>query len=458
MGVLLTERHALPEGAWHFNRALDLGGRQFHVLINLARNQAAQGRLAEAKQLAIEAEGLDREVGKVATSILLSEIYEQTGEIEQAAPLIERVGPMLSASGYDISLTRAALDARTVNWRDGLERLDAQIDLAGHPRLLRGRLRERIGRYGEAWTDFEGGKKELARESGRHYDRAAVEQQYLALSRAFSAPFWQSVPAAGIRTDCPQPIFVFGFPRSGTTMTEQMLSSHSSIRAGGELPFAVQLCEFAQQLLGRGQPYPKGLGELAVADFHHVPALFRDFYLARAERWGLTANNASFFTDKMPLNEVHLPLLRLAFPKAPMILVRRHPLDILVSVMAHDLTHGMNCGYRIGDAAHQLAAAAQLAGYYRDALGLDYYEFGYERFVGDQRAETVRLMAYIGLEMEPAQLRFHENNRHAPTPSFDQVRQPVHNRSVGKWRRYQEQLSPVLAVVAQAAQDGGYAL
>jgi hypothetical protein len=253
----------------------------------------------------------------------------------------------------------------------------------------------------------------------------------------------------------PQPIFILGFPRSGTTLTEQVLASHSRIRAGGELPFTAELRDFAA--LATGGPFPAGLGALATADQSHLPALFRDFYLARAESHGLLAPGADFFTDKMPLNELYLPLLRIAFPEAPVIAVARHPLDVMVSVMAHDMTHGFNCGYAPGDAAHLFASVSALDAQYRDTLGIARHELVYERFVAGQESETGRLMIHLGLKMEDAQLRFHENTRFAPTPSYAQVQEPLNDRSIGRWRNYARELEPVRAILDEAIARAGYA-
>jgi len=129
----------------------------------------------------------------------------------------------------------------------------------------------------------------------------------------------------------------------------------------------------------------------------------------------------------------------------------------MVSVMAHDMTHGFNCGYAPGDAAHHLAAVSALDAHYRDVLGIARYELVYERFVAAQERETTLLMAYLGLQMEEAQLRFHESPRFAPTPSYAQVQQPLNDRSIGRWRNYAAELEPVRSVVAAAMARGGYA-
>ena len=147
----------------------------------------------------------------------------------------------------------------------------------------------------------------------------------------------------------------------------------------------------------------------------------------------------------------------MAFPDSPAILVRRHPLDVLTSVMAHDMTHGFNCAYRLEDAARHLALVDRLTAEYRAAgLGIT-YEVKYETLVADQAAETARLMAAIGLRMELAQLNFHERETVSPTPSYAQVREPLNDRSIGRWRNYSAQLDAVRPIVADALARGDYA-
>jgi hypothetical protein len=132
-------------------------------------------------------------------------------------------------------------------------------------------------------------------------------------------------------------------------------------------------------------------------------------------------------------------------------------LDVLSSVMAHDMTHGFNCGYRLEDAARHFALVDGLiAAYRRSGVGPT-YELRYESLVADQLGETGRLMTAIGLPMEPEQLSFHERNAVASTPSYAQVREPLNDRSIGRWRNHVAALTPVLPIVADALARGGYA-
>jgi len=454
LGSLLAEREALVAGAAHLERAISLAGRHPDLLARLGGALARQGRLDEARPLLAEA--LAAAPDSLAALTRLAEVEERAGAFAAASALLDRAERVAARSGRDVLLQRSVLMQRMGRAADALALLDRRNDLSGAARLQRGRLRDAAGRHAEAWDDFVAGKAQLARASGRHYAADEVAARAGALARFFTAERLARLPRASVRRDVPQPLFVLGFPRSGTTLTEQLLASHSQIRAGGELPFGRDLADFATALVGGPALFPDGLARMTAADHAHWPALLRDHYLAQAEAVGLLAPGAAFFTDKMPLNDMWLALLRLAFPEAPVVLVRRHPLDVLVSVMAHDMTHGFHCGYRLEDAARHLALIDDLVARYQAAGILVTHELGYEALVADQAGETDRLMAAVGLAVEPAQRRFHESRRIAPTPSYAQVQAPLNDRSIGRWRHHDDRLAPIRDIVAGAIARGGY--
>ena len=381
------------------------------------------GRVTEAREILTEVVNADPRALEAA--VCVAEAHERLGDFEEATRRLDAAEQIARKQGTDVDLQRSVLLARMGEPEQALALLESREDLSGAARLQRGRLYDRLGRYEEAWNDWVAGKAQLAERYARHYeadDVAATTQRLAAASSSDAAP---------VRDDVPQPIFVIGFPRSGTTLVEQILASHSSIIAGGELPFGAELYELVDASAERR----------------------RDAYLARAREYGLLDSGASHFTDKMPDNSFWLPLLRLAFPQSRVIYVQRHPLDVLTSVMAHDMTHGFNCGYRLEDAAHHLALVDELMETSRGPIP----ELRYEALVADQRGETERLMAAVGLPMEPGQLRFHERNEVSPTPSYAQVREPLNDRSIGRWRNYAAQLEAVRPVIGSVMERGGYA-
>jgi Tfp pilus assembly protein PilF len=453
LGNILSEREELVAGAAHLRRAIALAGEHPQLLANLGRNLQRQGALDQAEPL------LRRAVAAMPEALpplaWLAELLEQARRFDEASAMLDRAERLAKAQGTDVTLQRAALLSRTENWREGLALLDAEPRLSGAARLQRGRLRDRAGRRAEAWRDFVEGKAALSAASDRRYARAEVDRLVADLAAFFSLERFAALPLAPVRNDLPQPIFILGFPRSGTTLTEQVLASHSRIRAGGELPFVAELAAIATERT-RGA-FPTHVNQLDTAARATLATDLRDHYLARAEAFGLLTPGAAFFTDKMPLNELYLPLLRLAFPAARLVAVGRHPLDVMVSAMSHDFTHGFNCGYRLEDAARHYAAIEALMAEWRTLPGIAPHALGYERFIAAQQVETQALMAYVGLAMEPAQLAFHENQRFAPTPSYAQVQEPLNDRSISRWHHYAAELEPVRAILAAAMARGGYA-
>ena len=452
-GTILSQLNDLPSGEWHFRRAIELGGAQAPFLANLALNLMQQGRTDESETCFARAHALVPD--DFRTLAHWSKLREVRNDHAGAWDLLERAKRV--AGGNDGDLLRANHLSRTGKVSEALALLDAAPTLNGDARLERGRLLDRLGRYDEAWRDLVEGKRLLAAEAGGlTYNAQAVETFFARLKRFFVRRNIALLPSAQLRADVPQPIFIMGFPRSGTTLIEQVLASHSAVRAGGELSFVTELRQFSLQQFAGPEPFPENLARTWTADNRWAATLFRDYYLARAEQYGLLAPGKRYFTDKMPFNEIWLPLVRMAFPHAKIVRVVRHPLDVCVSMLANNMTHGFNCGYRIEDIVHHLLAVSDLDEHYSRELEADALQLHYERFVAEQRGETARLLAHLGLELEPACLSFHENPRYAPTPSYAQVTQQLNDRSIGRHRHYSAQLASLLPQLQALIKTRGY--
>jgi Tfp pilus assembly protein PilF len=453
LGLVLSEMSDLPPGEWHFRRALEISGPHAPYLLNLALNLLKQGRTDDAEQYFAAAHELAPRDAK--TLAHWSTLSEARGDLKRAQQLLERAAAVSSAD--EVSLLRANYLARTGQGADALAILDQAHPLGGDAQLQRGRLRERAGRYGEAWQDFIEGKRTLADQGGHQYNMQGVEALFGLCRQFFTREHFAALPRAPLRADVPQPIFILGFPRSGTTLLEQILSSHSQVRPGGELSFLAELRErLAPELLPGPEGYPGNLARSCSADRHYVASLFRDYYLARAGQYRLLQGDRRFFTDKMPFNEIDLPLLKMAFPQAKIVHAVRHPLDVCVSMLANNMTHGFACAYRIEDIARHLAAVFTLWEHYQRELDPAVHVVRYESLVADQAGETRRLLDYLGLPFEDACLSFHENRRYAPTPSYAQVAEPLTDSSIGRHRHYREQLQPFGALLLPLLRKHAY--
>jgi Tfp pilus assembly protein PilF len=438
-GTILSEMNNLPAGEWHFRSALELSGPQASVLMNLGLNLMQQGRVDEAEGFFSRAHELAPQ--DVKTLAYWSTLHEGRGNLKRAGELLDLAEA--ASSPEEVNLLRANLLSRLGRPDEALAILDAAGTLGGDAHLARGRLHDRLGNYTAAWQDFVAGKQKLLKETpGTEYRADAVDSLFERCKQFFTGENLGLLPRAARRPDTAQPIFIMGFPRSGTTMVEQILCSHTAVVAGGELPFFSDLSKLAGALFPGAERYPENLAHSWMADCHYTATLFRDYYLARAGQYGLLKSASGFFTDKMPFNEIYLPLLKMAFPQAKIVRVVRHPLDVCVSMLSNNLTHGFHCGYRIEDISHHLAAVSELVEHYGRELELDEFVLRYESLVADQAGQTRRLLDYIGLPLEEACLRFHENPRYAPTPSYAQVTEKLNDRSIGRHRHYAQQLKP----------------
>lgn len=453
LGTLLSEQNDLPAGEWHFRRALELGGPAAGGLANLALNLMQQGRAAEAEPCYAEADRLAPQSARILAH--WSKLREVQGDLAGALRLLDAAAAASGPAAVD--LLRAQYLSRAGRHEEALAIIEAAPALNGDGQLERGRLYERLGRYEAAWADFVEGKRKLAAEAGGlAYDASGVRAFYRAMQDFFSADCARRLPRATRRTDVPQPIFILGAPRSGTTLVEQILASHPAVRAGGERPWLGELRQVALRLCQEAGPFPACLARSWTADQRHLAAVLRDHYLARAAAAGLLAPGRAFFTDKMPFNEMYLPLLWMAFPEAGVVCVQRDPRDVSVSMLAHHLSHGFHCAYRVEDIVRHLSATAALADHFRPVFGPAGLALRYEDLVADPERETRRLLAHLGLPFDDACLRFHENPRYAPTPSYARVAEPVNDRSVGRHRHYRAQLAALQGELETALAAGGY--
>lgn len=455
LAVILGEKDDLPAAEFHNRRALELAGSHPQLLINLALCLYNQGRMDEAEPLLLQACRIEPQAMTMAH---LSRVYEARRDMINAWLWLDRAEQAGRKSGEDFTLLRTLYTANSDKPKEALDLLDKQGTLSAAAQLDRARLLDRLERHAEAWPAFVQAKARLGQEAGLSYDADKVADEFIALKATFTPELLAQLPRASVRQDCPQPVFIMGFPRSGTTMMEQMLNSHGQVAAGGELPFVHEWQALAASLLPGSRPYPQRLAQIEAADCHHVPGVLRDYYLGRIETYGVARGDRPLFTDKMPLNDVHLPLIRLAFPRAPVIRMIRHPLDVAISMLSHNLTHGYNAGYAMDSIIRHMVAMHDLTAHYDTLLDHPVLIVRYEDFVADQQGETQRVLDYCGLDFDPATLRFHENRRHAPTPSYAQVTKPLNDRSVNRWRYYERQLSPWFNQIAPVVEALGYSL
>lgn len=320
-----------------------------------------------------------------------------------------------------------------------LQEIQASPDLSFmsrvHIAFTLGKAFEDRGAYQEAFANYERGN-DLKRKQTR-YTTDQMQAELDAQKRYCSADMIAAQRGKG--NAAPDPIFIVGLPRAGSTLIEQILASHSQVDGTLELPNILSL---AHRLRGRNlisdrDRYPRVLGELPALE---LKALGTDYI----ENTRIHRQGAPFFTDKMPNNFRHLGLIHLILPNAKIIDARRAPMDCCWSGYKQLFAEGQEFTYGLEEIGH----------YYRDYVDLmDHWDavlpegrvlrVQHEDVLNDLESQVRRILDYCGLPFERACIDFHQNDRAVRTASSEQVRQPINRAGQGQWQPYEQFLKPL---------------
>jgi tetratricopeptide (TPR) repeat protein len=289
---------------------------------------------------------------------------------------------------------------------------------------------EDLEQYPDSWRHLEKGAR-LRREHLKYdvrYDIDTVDW----IMKAFPTEPVEPINGCSSR----EPIFILGLPRSGTTLVERILGSHSQVFAAGELNhFAAALVSAAtSRNAGKPLPRPALVAATRELDFG---ALGADYL----ERTRPGTSQRRHFTDKMPLNYLYCGLIRRALPNARIVHVTRHPMASCYAMFKTLFKDGYPFSYDLEDVARYYVGYRRLMDHWRQSMPGVIYDISYERLVRDQESESRRLLAVCGLEWEDGCLEFHRNPTVTTTASASQVRRPIYDSSLKQWRHYEGQLA-----------------
>lgn len=244
------------------------------------------------------------------------------------------------------------------------------------------------------------------------------------------------------------PIFILGMPRTGTTLVERILSSHSHVFSAGELNnFSLELIRLVRQ--SAGGPAASRLDFVA-----RTAALdFRALGEAYIRGTRPLRDGSPYFIDKLPFNFLYAGLIHLALPRAKIINLQRHPMDTCYAVYKLLFKDAYPFSYDLDELGRYYVAYHRLMQHWNEVMPGVIYTVRYEALVADSEAESRRLLEYCGLAWEDQCLRYYQNTRASTTASALQVRQPIYDTSVGKWRNYARQLEPLRVLLGRAGID-----
>ncbi len=455
LGQALHALGDLEAAAGHYRRALELRADYVKARRRLGNAEGELGR-PEAAEAAYR-KALEADPADADTLAALAALWERASRLEDA------LGAAEAAIRHRPDCVRAIVVAARCERRLGrLEAAWARLEAAGgmaaddemraFALFERGTLADRQGDHAGAFRCFaEANRLVLEGGQGRRVDRTLFPRQIEALARRFTPDWVRSwtPPAAPAGA---QPVFLIGFPRSGTTLLDQVLDVHPALAAIEEKPM---LDVVKHHLEARSEGYPDALQALAADDI----AALREIYFAEAARH-LRGRTDRVIVDKMPLNTIDVGLIHRLFPDARILLALRHPCDVVLSgfMQAFKPNAAMVHFATLADTARLYAAVMGLWLRYAEVLPLSWLAVRYEDLIADFPAETARVLAFLGVPWDDAVLAYaeHARSRAIATPSYHQVVQPIYARSVGRWRTYRQELEPVLPILAPFISAFGY--
>jgi tetratricopeptide (TPR) repeat protein len=344
----------------------------------------------------------------------------------------------------------AEVDAMEAQLKTG----DLNVSADVHFRFALGKAWEDRGDFDRAWEYYDTGNQKQRKQV--FHDPVMVDERHDHIIEVFDRDFLERHAGAGYESEAP--IFIVGLPRSGSTLVEQILASHSQVEGTQELPTLPRLASSIGRYRPDHKQYPYAVRELQAK---HFRAYGRQ-YLEEAAPYRFT--DRPFFTDKLPNNFSHVGLIHLILPNAKVINARRHPFDTCLGAYKQLFGKGQHFTYDMAELADYYRKYHETMRHWHRVLPGKVLDVHYEETVTDLEAQVRRILEHCGLPFEEDCVRFYRTDRPVRTASSEQVRQPIYTRALGHWRNYQrhlgtweEQLGDILDELPAAVRYAGLA-
>ena len=447
LGLIAFQSDNHEVAAEYFRRVITMYPREAKLRVNLAHALMITGLDGAHEQLQV---ALEIEPENVAALSTLGTLHIYDGDIEAAKTCLFKtleIDPYFSEAYAQLgSLVRTGKYIFTEQQLEYMERLTADETRNGVDRSV---VMYAIGHQLDKQGDHE---KAFEQFKTANEFRRTILPDHLSFNEAelvalvgrsidvFSEDFVQGIESAG--SDSEQPVFIVGQMRSGTSLVEQIISSHSRVTGVGELNYVTKIAQHGIRFLHQGDPYPEAVPHIAPEKFL-APA---NEYIQNLQRRA-GAGDWLRISDKMPANYLYLGLIWMMFPNARVIHVKRNPLDSCISMYFNNLSQGFTTDL------------AELGAYYRQyrriiahweaVLPLRIRTVRYRDLVTDSASQVRALNDFLDLEWEQGCLKFYESSRRVRTPSSMQVREPVHGKAMERWKHYDKYLAPLKQVLGK---------
>jgi tetratricopeptide (TPR) repeat protein len=444
LGNSLLALNALHEADAAYRAGLEIAPD--HAALHTARAmvERALGRIEDAQASARRAFALRPDVAD--TLALLGSLAIDHGRFDEAEDWLRRaldIDPGLPEALASLASVRK-MSRADAPWRDAAER----VLVRGLPVAHAINLHHALGKYYDDVDDPDAAFRhhrtanDIARRCRQRYDRAEMVQRVTRTLAAFDRNALAALRSGGPASE--RPVFVVGMPRSGTSLTEQILASHPQVHGAGELLYWI----FAADAERAAKPEQRAVNPEQRA------AMIAELGRAYLEGLAVQAPDASRVVDKLPVNFSNAGLIHAALPGARFIHLERSALDTCLSIYFQGFSAAHPYATDFGDLAHYYHEYRRLMAHWRSVLPPQtLLEVRYEDLVDDPEGWSRRMLAHIGLPWDPRCLEFHRTDRPVLTASNWQVRQPIGKSSVGRWRRYERFIGPLREALGEALSE-----
>ncbi len=419
-------------------RVVELSPEQAESYMVLASAQGVGGRHDEA--IGTFEYVLEKNPGKTAALCAMAHHLKTVGRSDEA---VARYRDCIAIEPGHGEAWWSLANLKTFRFEDG--EIDAMVEqLAGDALDDDARLQmhnalglafEGRKDYARAFEHFS--SCNLIRRQKESYDPVDTESTHDRIIELFNDEFLSQDPGSGV---APVPIFVVGLPRSGSTLIEQILASHSQVEGTHELTDLAKVIRDVRRASRTDMRFPEAVAHIKSGGWSAIGTQ----YLERTAQY---RSGAAHFIDKNPNNFVFAGLVRLAMPNAKIINARRHPLDSCLGTFKQLFASGQPFSYDMVELGEYYLQYQRLMDHYHAVMPGFILDVHYEQVVGDLEGQVRRILDFCGLPFEDACLRFHETERAVRTASSEQVRRPIYSSSVNLWRNYEEDLGELVEVL-----------
>ncbi|OOZ39502.1 hypothetical protein BOW53_11365 [Solemya pervernicosa gill symbiont] len=459
LGVSLSELSQYEAATECFNRVLEVNPNYADAHNNLAYALLKRGQYDDAIERCVTALELQPDFSDVHCN--LADLFEKSNQLDQLKDAVDK-GVKSCPDDQRLMLWKAQVLRRDGEYQSAREVIEAisEESLDEAHRALRAKLLgevcDRLGDYKTAFSNFKVGNQLASRSvSSKRYNKKRYISSLTQYEQLFSEDWvanWTDVSPVDDRDD---PVFLVGFPRSGTTLLDTVLRSHPEISVAEEVPAVEAMVDKLESSAGSTADNLASLDSDGLAVLREVYFKELDQHLSVGER------KTDVVIDKLPLNIARAGIIHRVFPNAKFILALRHPYDCVLSCFMRDfaLNDAMVNFLELKDAAALYDHVMRLWSHYCDLLPLNSYQLKYEELVENFEGAVKPLLEYLNVDWSSEVENYAETARERGminTPSYDQVIEPIYTRASGRWEHYREEMASVLPVLELWARHYGY--